>query len=37
MTAGYLDPTDIKLTAIPKFERFNFNPKLFLYGVIKQT
>jgi len=25
------DPADIKLTAIPKFERFNFNPKLFLY------
>ena len=25
------DPADNKLTAIPKFERFNFNPKLFLY------
>lgn len=25
------DPADIKLTAIPKFERFNFNPKFFLY------
>mgnify|MGYP003575464887 CR=1 FL=1 len=25
------DPADIQLTAIPKFERFNFNPKLFLY------
>lgn len=25
------DPANIKLTAIPKFERFNFNPKLFLY------
>tara|TARA_R110000868_G_scaffold67582_9_gene200449 strand:- start:14465 stop:16633 length:2169 start_codon:yes stop_codon:yes gene_type:complete len=25
------DPADIKLTAIPKFERYNFNPKLFLY------
>ncbi|MBE0393027.1 TonB-dependent receptor domain-containing protein [Flavobacterium sp. PL002] len=25
------DPGDNKLTAIPKFERFNFNPKLFLY------
>lgn len=25
------DPADIKLTAIPKFERFNFNPKLFVY------
>lgn len=24
------DPADIKLTAIPKFERFNFNPKLFV-------
>ncbi|MBD0725268.1 collagen-binding protein [Flavobacterium sp. L1I52] len=23
------DPADIKLTAIPKFQRFNFNPKLF--------
>lgn len=22
------DPADIQLTAIPKFERFNFNPKL---------
>lgn len=25
------DPADIGLTAIPKFERFVFNPKLFLY------
>jgi outer membrane receptor protein involved in Fe transport len=25
------DPADIGLTAIPKFERFNFNPKLFVY------
>lgn len=25
------DPADIQLTAIPKFERFNFNPKLFVY------
>lgn len=25
------DPADIKLTAIPKFERFNINPKLFVY------
>ncbi|NRT16440.1 iron complex outermembrane receptor protein [Flavobacterium sp. 28A] len=25
------DPADNKLTAIPKFERYNFNPKLFLY------
>ena len=24
------DPADIQLTAIPKFERFNFNPKLFV-------
>lgn len=24
------DPADILLTAIPKFERFNFNPKLFV-------
>lgn len=25
------DPVDIGLTAIPKFERFNFNPKIFVY------
>lgn len=25
------DPADIDLTAIPKFERYTFNPKLFLY------
>jgi outer membrane receptor for ferrienterochelin and colicin len=25
------DPANIELTAIPKFERFNFNPKLFVY------
>ncbi|MEJ6982256.1 TonB-dependent receptor [Pedobacter sp. P351] len=25
------DPADIDLTAIPKFERYNFNPKLFVY------
>ncbi|MCC9070995.1 TonB-dependent receptor [Flavobacterium sp. F-65] len=25
------DPANIQLTAIPKFERFNFNPKLFVY------
>ncbi|MBX9888932.1 MAG: TonB-dependent receptor [Flavobacteriaceae bacterium] len=31
------DPADIKLTAIPKFERFNFNPKLFLYLNDKTT
>jgi iron complex outermembrane receptor protein len=30
INAAY-DPADNKLTAIPKFERFNFNPKLFLY------
>ncbi|NWL02573.1 hypothetical protein DM790_17250 [Flavobacterium collinsii] len=24
------DPADIQLTAIPKFERFNFNPKVFV-------
>lgn len=24
------DPADIQLTAIPKFERYNFNPKLFV-------
>ncbi len=26
------DPADIGLTAIPKFERYTINPKLFLYG-----
>ncbi|HWI89850.1 MAG TPA: TonB-dependent receptor [Flavisolibacter sp.] len=26
------DPADIGLTAIPKFERYTFNPRLFLYG-----
>jgi outer membrane receptor for ferrienterochelin and colicins len=26
------DPADIGLTAIPKFERYTVNPKLFLYG-----
>jgi iron complex outermembrane receptor protein len=25
------DPADIGLTAIPKFERYNFNPKLYVY------
>ena len=25
------DPSDIGLTAIPKFERYTVNPKLFLY------
>jgi len=28
---GAYDPADIGLTAIPKFERFVFNPKLFVY------
>ncbi len=26
------DPADIGFTAIPKFERYTFNPRLFLYG-----
>jgi iron complex outermembrane receptor protein len=26
------DPADIGLTAIPKFERYTINPKLFIYG-----
>lgn len=26
------DPADIRLTAIPKFERYTVNPRLFLYG-----
>jgi iron complex outermembrane receptor protein len=26
------DPADIGLTAIPKFERYSINPRLFLYG-----
>lgn len=30
-SAAY-DPADIGLTAIPKFERYNINPRLFLYG-----
>ena len=31
-TAGAYDPADIGLTAIPKFERYTINPRLFLYG-----
>ncbi|MGB8193475.1 MAG: TonB-dependent receptor [Chitinophagaceae bacterium] len=31
---GYpYDPADIGLTAIPKFERYTINPRLFLYGA----
>lgn len=30
-SAAY-DPADIGLTAIPKFERYTINPRLFLYG-----
>lgn len=29
---GAFDPADIGLTAIPKFERYTINPRLFLYG-----
>jgi iron complex outermembrane receptor protein len=29
---GPFDPADIGLTAIPKFERYAINPRLFLYG-----
>lgn len=29
---GPFDPADIGLTAIPKFERYTVNPRLFLYG-----
>lgn len=31
-TASPYDPADIGLTAIPKFERYTINPRLFLYG-----
>jgi outer membrane receptor for ferrienterochelin and colicins len=31
------DPADIDLTAIPKYNRFTLNPKLFLYLMIKPT
>lgn len=31
-TGSAYDPADIGLTAIPKFERYTINPKLFLYG-----
>lgn len=29
---GAFDPADIGLTAIPKFERYTINPRLFVYG-----
>jgi outer membrane receptor for ferrienterochelin and colicins len=29
---GAFDPADIGLTAIPKFERYTINPRLFIYG-----
>jgi iron complex outermembrane receptor protein len=31
-TNAPFDPADIGLTAIPKFERYSINPRLFLYG-----
>ena len=31
-TGRAYDPADIGLTAIPKFERYTINPRLFLYG-----
>lgn len=31
------DPSDLGLTAIPKFERYTFNPKLFIYFDEKTT
>ena len=31
-TARPYDPADIGLTAIPKFERYSINPRLFIYG-----
>jgi iron complex outermembrane receptor protein len=31
-TAKPYDPADIGLTAIPKFERYTLNPRLFIYG-----
>ncbi len=31
-TGRAYDPADIALTAIPKFERYTINPKLFVYG-----
>lgn len=31
-TGSPYDPADIGLTAIPKFERYTINPKLFFYG-----
>lgn len=30
---GPFDPADIGLTAIPKFERYTINPRLFIYGT----
>jgi iron complex outermembrane receptor protein len=32
-TGSPFDPADIGLTAIPKFERYTINPRLFLYGA----
>jgi iron complex outermembrane receptor protein len=31
-TGSAFDPADIGLTAIPKFERYTINPRLFVYG-----
>jgi len=31
-TSSPYDPADIGLTAIPKFERYSINPRLFIYG-----
>lgn len=31
-TGSAYDPADIGLTAIPKFERYTINPRLFIYG-----
>lgn len=31
-TNGPFDPADLGLTAIPKFERYTINPRLFVYG-----
>lgn len=31
-TAAAYDPADIGLTAIPKYERYSINPRLFIYG-----
>ncbi|HUN02168.1 MAG TPA: TonB-dependent receptor, partial [Niabella sp.] len=32
-TGSAYDPADIGLTAIPEFERYTINPRLFIYGV----